>query len=89
MIQKNLHTLLINFCHILYWYIHSLYLEILYQKNDVVPVGEVIARIGESGEEIPDKIEETTVPLVDESLQQKIGVLQQELNDYNDTCKKI
>ena len=38
---------------------------------------------------IPDKIEETTVPLVDESLQQKIGVLQQELNDYNDTCKKI
>ena len=38
---------------------------------------------------IPDKIEETPVPLVDESLQQKIGVLQQELNDYNDTCKKI
>ena len=38
---------------------------------------------------IPDKIEETTVTLVDESLQQKIGVLQQELNDYNDTCKKI
>ena len=38
---------------------------------------------------IPDKIEETPVPLVDESLQQKIGVLQQELNDYNVTCKKI
>ena len=33
-------------------------LEILYQKNDTVAVGEVIARIGESGEKVaPKKIE--------------------------------
>ena len=39
-------------------------LEILYDKNAVVAVGEVIARIGESGEKIsssskPDNIEKT------------------------------
>ena len=41
------------------------------------------------GTVIPDKIEETVVPVIDESLQQKIGVLQEELNNYNITCKKI
>ena len=41
-------------------------IEILYQKNDVVPVGEVIARIGESGEEIPDKIEEKNLDMIEE-----------------------
>ena len=37
-------------------------LEILYQKNDTVAVGEVIARIGESGEKIePKEIKDSRV----------------------------
>ncbi len=38
---------------------------------------------------IPDKKFEKEIPSVDEILQQKIGVLQQELTDYETTCKKI
>ena len=38
---------------------------------------------------IPDKKYEKEIPSVDESLQQKIGVLQQELTNYEVTCKKI
>lgn len=38
---------------------------------------------------IPDVKYEKEVPAVDESLQQKIGVLQQELTNYETTCKKI
>jgi DNA repair exonuclease SbcCD ATPase subunit len=38
---------------------------------------------------IPDKKYEKEIPSVDESLQQKIGVLQQELTNYEATCKKI
>jgi DNA repair exonuclease SbcCD ATPase subunit len=38
---------------------------------------------------IPDKKFEKEIPPVDESLQQKIGVLQQELTNYEITCKKI
>ena len=38
---------------------------------------------------IPDKKYEKEIPSVDESLQQKIGVLQQELTNYETTCKKI
>jgi len=41
-------------------------IEILYQKNDVVPVGQVIARIGESGEVIPDKAEEQNLDIIEE-----------------------
>ena len=37
---------------------------------------------------IPEKQTEKFVPSVDESLQQEIGVLQQELNNYQLTCKK-
>ena len=38
-------------------------LEILYQKNDTVAVGEVIARIGESGEKIePKEVESEAKP---------------------------
>ena len=38
---------------------------------------------------IPDKEEPKPVPVVDETLQQRIGVLQQEIANYNETCKKI
>ena len=38
---------------------------------------------------IPDKKYEKEIPAVDEILQQKIGVLQQELTNYETTCKKI
>jgi DNA repair exonuclease SbcCD ATPase subunit len=38
---------------------------------------------------IPDKKYEKEIPTVDESLQQQIGVLQQELTNYETTCKKI
>ena len=38
---------------------------------------------------IPDKKYEKEIPTVDESLQQRIGVLQQELTNYETTCKKI
>ena len=38
---------------------------------------------------IPDKKFEIEIPSVNESLQQKIGVLQQELTNYETTCKKI
>jgi 2-oxoglutarate dehydrogenase E2 component (dihydrolipoamide succinyltransferase) len=41
-------------------------LEILYQKNDTVAVGEVIARIGESGEKIePKEIKDSTETNID------------------------
>ena len=32
-------------------------IEILYEKNDIVPVGKVIARIGKTGEEIVNSVE--------------------------------
>ena len=38
---------------------------------------------------IPEKQEPVPVPVIDETLQQKIGVLQQEVANYNETCKKI
>ena len=38
---------------------------------------------------IPEKQEPVPLPVVDETLQQKIGVLQQEITNYNETCKKI
>ena len=38
---------------------------------------------------IPDIKYEKEIPAVDEILQQKIGVLQQELTNYETTCKKI
>ena len=38
---------------------------------------------------IPDVKYEKEIPAVNESLQQKIGVLQQELSNYETTCKKI
>ena len=38
---------------------------------------------------IPEKQEPVALPVVDETLQQKIGVLQQEVTNYNETCKKI
>jgi len=38
---------------------------------------------------IPKKQTEIAVPIVNESLQQQIGILQQELNNYEETCKKI
>ena len=38
---------------------------------------------------IPEKQEPVPLPVVDETLQQKIGVLQQEIANYNETCKKI
>ena len=38
---------------------------------------------------IPEKQTEVFVPSVDESLQQEIGVLQQEINNYQVNCKKI
>lgn len=39
--------------------------------------------------EIPEKREPVPLQPIDETLQQKIGVLQQELASYNETCKKI
>jgi DNA repair exonuclease SbcCD ATPase subunit len=38
---------------------------------------------------IPEKKEPVSIPAVDETLQQRIGVLQQELASYNETCKSI
>ena len=38
---------------------------------------------------IPDKVEKVEVPEVDKNIQQQIGILQQELNNYETTCKKI
>jgi len=38
---------------------------------------------------IPKKMDTTDVPEIDPNIQQRIGVLQQELNNYNETCKKI
>ena len=38
---------------------------------------------------IPEKQTEVFVPAVDDSLQQEIGVLQQDLNNYQANCKKI
>ena len=38
---------------------------------------------------IPDKVEKIEVPEIDKNIQQQIGILQQELNNYEDTCKKI
>ena len=38
---------------------------------------------------IPDIKYEKEIPAVDEKIQQKIGVLQQELTNYETTCKKI
>ena len=38
---------------------------------------------------IPEKKESIPVPVVEETLQQRIGVLQQEISNYNETCKKI
>jgi DNA repair exonuclease SbcCD ATPase subunit len=38
---------------------------------------------------IPSKQTEIDVPLVDENLQQRIGVLHQELQNYDSICKKI
>ena len=38
---------------------------------------------------IPEKQEPVPLPVVDETLQQKIGILQQEIANYNETCKKI
>ena len=38
---------------------------------------------------IPEHQEVMTMPTVDETLQQQIGVLQQEVENYNETCMKI
>ena len=38
---------------------------------------------------IPNKVEKIKVPEVDKNIQQQIGVLQQELDNYEATCKKI
>ena len=38
---------------------------------------------------IPDKVDKIEVPEVDKNIQQQIGILQQELNNYEATCKKI
>lgn len=38
---------------------------------------------------IPDKKMSVTIPEVESYLQQEIGVLQQEIKNYNDICKKI
>jgi DNA repair exonuclease SbcCD ATPase subunit len=38
---------------------------------------------------IPEKQEPVPLPVVDFVLQQKIGILQQEIANYNETCKKI
>ena len=38
---------------------------------------------------IPEKKESMPVPVVEETLQQRIRVLQQEISNYNETCKKI
>ena len=38
---------------------------------------------------IPDKVDKIEVPKVDKNIQQQIGILQQELNNYEATCKKI
>ena len=38
---------------------------------------------------IPTKQTEVELPAVDQTLQQRIGILQQDLDNYNDTCKKI
>jgi DNA repair exonuclease SbcCD ATPase subunit len=38
---------------------------------------------------IPEEMYRVEVPKIDESIQQQIGVLQQELDNYETTCKKI
>jgi DNA repair exonuclease SbcCD ATPase subunit len=38
---------------------------------------------------IPEEMQRVEVPEADESIQQQIGVLQQELDNYETTCKKI
>ena len=38
---------------------------------------------------IPEEMQRVEVPEADESIQQQIGVLQQELDNYESTCKKI
>ena len=38
---------------------------------------------------IPDKKSAVTIPEVEANLQQEIGILQQEIKNYNDICKKI
>src|SRR5210317_737426 len=38
---------------------------------------------------IPTKQTEVELPSVDQTLQQRIGILQQDLDNYNETCKKI
>lgn len=42
-----------------------------------------------SATNIPEYKEVMIMPTVDETLQQQIGVLQQEVDNYNETCKKI
>lgn len=42
-----------------------------------------------SSVEIPSLLEEKEVPEIDETLQQQIGILQQELNNYQTICKNI
>lgn len=42
-----------------------------------------------SSVEIPALLEEKEVPEIDETLQQQIGILQQELNNYQTICKNI
>src|SRR5210317_257894 len=38
---------------------------------------------------IPTKQTEVELPSIDQTLQQRIGILQQDLDNYNETCKKI
>ncbi len=42
-----------------------------------------------SSTSIPDKKSAVTIPEVKANLQQEIGILQQEIKNYNDICKKI
>ncbi len=58
--------------------------ELISKKGELKSIDDFLKNAS-----IPEKIEESVIPPVDESLQQQIGVLQQELNDYNVTCKNI
>jgi len=58
--------------------------ELISKKGELKSIDDFLKNAS-----IPEKIEESVIPPVDESLQQQIGVLQQELNDYNITCKNI
>ncbi|ASE99719.1 putative DNA double-strand break repair Rad50ATPase [uncultured virus] len=58
--------------------------ELISRKGELKSIDDFLKNAS-----IPEKIEESVIPPVDESLQQQIGVLQQELNDYNVTCKNI